>query len=223
MPKKLLIKLALFAAIILLLLWINQSYLRLHPEEIQERMLSLGWWAPFVFILIFALRPFVLFPASILAIAGGLSFGPFLGPLVTYIGSLSGAALSFLAVRKAGKSVVQRNWKGKGEKIQRRIEKNGFFYILALRLIPVINFDFVSYLSGLSRVRFSKYIGATMVGIIPGTLAFNLLGATFADLEWPLILLTALMFIIAFTVPVIIRKRMEKKNVPIDLLPDEQL
>ena len=223
MPIKLIIKLAVFAFLVFLILWINKSFLNLHPDDIQQTMLSFGWWGPLLFILMFAVRPFVFFPASILAIAGGLSFGPFIGPVVTYIGSLSGAFLSFIAVRKLGKSFVQKEWKGRGEKIKKRIEENGFFYVLALRVIPVINFDFVSYLSGLSRIEFRKYFGATMIGIIPGTIAFNLLGATFVDLDWIMIVLTCLMFLISFTIPLIIRKKLAKKNIPIDLLPDEDL
>ncbi|WP_096188754.1 TVP38/TMEM64 family protein [Evansella halocellulosilytica] len=223
MPTKLLIKIVVFLLIILFLFWLNHSFLNLHPDQIQKTVLSFGFWAPLVFIVMFAVRPFVLFPASILAIAGGLSFGPLIGPVVTYIGSLSGASLSFLFVRKLGHSFIQKEWQGKGTHLQERIEDNGFFYVLALRIIPVINFDFVSYLSGLSRISFRKYIGATMVGIIPGTLAFNFLGATFVELNVIMVFVTSMLFLIAFSVPVIIRKRLEKKNIRVDLLPDEEL
>ncbi|UCZ55117.1 TVP38/TMEM64 family protein [Bacillus shivajii] len=223
MPTKLLIKIGLFSLIILFLFWLNHSFLNLHPEQIQKTVLSFGIWAPLIFILMFAIRPFVLFPASILAIAGGLSFGPLIGPIVTYIGSLSGAALSFMFVRKLGHSFTQKEWQGKGKHLQKRIEENGFFYVLALRIIPVINFDFVSYLSGLSRIEFRKYIGATMLGIIPGTLAFNFLGATFVEMNFTMVFITSLLFVIAFSVPIIIRKRLEKKNIRVDLLPDEEL
>ncbi|MGJ9385676.1 TVP38/TMEM64 family protein [Salipaludibacillus sp. CF4.18] len=223
MPFKLIIKILVFLILIGSLLYFNFAYIDINPDHIQVLMQSFGIWAPLVFIGIFTIRPFVLFPASILAIAGGLSFGPFIGPLVTYIGSLSGAAVSFLVFRKLGANLRKKDWNGKGNNLQLKIEENGFFYIMALRIIPVINFDFVSYLSALSRIQFRKYFGATMVGIIPGTLAFNFLGASFVDLNLTMILITSGLFIVAFSIPVIIRRIMKKKNIDIDLLPDEKL
>ncbi|RKL69352.1 TVP38/TMEM64 family protein [Salipaludibacillus neizhouensis] len=223
MPFKLIIKILVFLILIGSLLYFNFAYIDINPDHIQVLMQSFGIWAPLVFIGIFTIRPFVLFPASILAIAGGLSFGPFIGPLVTYIGSLSGAAVSFLVFRKLGANLRKKNWNGKGSDLQLKIEENGFFYIMALRIIPVINFDFVSYLSALSRIKFRKYFGATMVGIIPGTLAFNFLGASFVDLNLTMILITSGLFIVAFSIPIIIRRIMKKKNIDIDLLPDEKL
>lgn len=223
MPTRLLIKTAAFALILGLLIYINRIHLNLHPEQIQTAVLSFGFLAPVIFILIFAVRPFVLFPASILAIAGGLSFGPLIGPAVTYAGSLTGACLSFLLARKLGRNISQKDWHGKAQVLQKRIDENGFFYIVALRIIPVINFDFVSYLSALSRIPFSKYAVATMIGIIPGTLAFNFLGASLADLSAAMIATTVLMFAVALSVPILIRKLMKKKNIDIDLLPDEKL
>ncbi|MBU9711511.1 TVP38/TMEM64 family protein [Evansella tamaricis] len=221
MSKKFLLKLFVFIVLVVFIYVINGT-LDLHPEDIHALVISFGWWSPLVFILMFSVRPFMLFPASILAIAGGLSFGPIAGPIVTYIGSLSGATISFLVARKLGKRFVQRNWKGKGKKLQEKVEEKGFIYVLALRLIPVVNFDFVTYLSALSKITFHKYIAATMVGIIPGTLAFNFLGATFLDLSWEMIVLTCGMFILAFFVPLFIQKKMADKNISIDLFPDER-
>lgn len=223
MPLKLMMKILVFLILIVSLIYINHAHIDIHPDHIQALMLSFGIWAPLVFIGIFTVRPFVLFPASIVAIAGGLSFGPFIGPVVTYVGSLSGAAVSFLVFRKLGANFRQKDWKGKGNNLQVKIEENGFFYVMALRIIPVINFDFVSYLSALSTIEFRKYFGATMVGIIPGTLAFNFLGASFVDLNLTMIFITSGMFIVAFAVPLIIRKILKKKNIDIDILPDEKL
>ena len=226
MPKKLIAKLALFIPIIIGLIYFSEYYeyyTELHPEQIQYFMMGFGILAPLVFVLLYTIRPFVLFPSSVMAMAGGLSFGPIIGPLATYIGSLSGAAVSFIVMRKLGHRFRQKNWAGRGEPMQRKIEENGFFYVVALRIIPVINFDFLSYLSALSRISFHQYFTATMIGIIPGTLAFNFLGASFADLSWEMIVLTAVTFIIAFSIPIWIRRRMKRKNIDIDLLPDENI
>lgn len=223
MPKNLILKILLFILITYTVYRLINNISTIGPEQLQQFMLSFGIIAPLIFILLFTIRPFVLFPASIMAMAGGLSFGPIIGPVVTYIGSLAGAALSFMVMRKLGHKIRAKKWEGKGEIIQRNIEMNGFFYIAALRIIPVINFDFLSYLSALSRVKFAVYFKATMVGIIPGTLAFNFLGAAIVDLSPMMISVTAGTFFIAFTIPVIIRKKMKQKDLDIELLPNEHI
>ncbi|MFA9560267.1 TVP38/TMEM64 family protein [Evansella sp. AB-rgal1] len=216
MPSK--IKILVFLCIIILLLWLNHSYLQFNPVDIQRTVLSFGWLAPIVFIVMLTIRPFILFPASLFGIAGGLSFGPLLGPIVTYIGSLIGASISFLVVRKFGDGIVQKQWRGKGEIIQNKIEENSFYYVLTLRILPIINFDLISYLSGLSRIEYRHYILATMIGIIPGTLAFNFFGASFVHADWGMIAITIFMFLFAFMIPYLIRKKLEKKNISIDFL-----
>ncbi len=51
------------------LLWSNHKVLNLSPEGIRAWMLSFGWAAPVLFILIYTVRPLILFPASILSLA----------------------------------------------------------------------------------------------------------------------------------------------------------
>ncbi|QKS71188.1 TVP38/TMEM64 family protein [Paenalkalicoccus suaedae] len=219
MKTSFLVKLAGFILIIGLVLFLNDRFLNIEPERLQIFLLSFGVLAPFIFILIYMIRPFFLFPSSILAVAGGLSFGPIIGPVATYIGSLSGAILSFIVIRKLGKRFIKKSFGDRYEVIQTRIEENGFSYILALRIVPVINFDLVSYLSALSRVNMKTYIGATMIGILPGTLAFNLLGASIADLSWQMIVLTISMFVVSFFIPVAVRKALKNRNID---LPDKE-
>ncbi|PRO66905.1 TVP38/TMEM64 family protein [Alkalicoccus urumqiensis] len=210
------IKAAAVCGLLLLLFWINREFLDMEPDDIQPFISSFGLLAPFVFLLLFSIRPFFLFPASILALTSGLAFGPFLGPILTYAGSLSGAVLSYWAVRFFRRNHEIPDHSGKRRVIQQRIEENGFFYLVSLRIIPVIHFDLVTYLSAMARVRFRTFLYATMAGIIPGTLAFNLLGASIADVSIPLAAATVLMFLIALSIPWIVKRQLEKRNISTD-------
>ncbi|MBM7094522.1 MULTISPECIES: TVP38/TMEM64 family protein [Alteribacter] len=216
MWKKIAVRMIVILAAVYLVYFLNQSFFRIDPDSIRSWILSFGILAPLLYIFIFAIRPLTLFPASVLAVAGGLSFGPFFAPLFTYVGSLLGATLSFWLARKLGKKVAKREWKGKAEVLQDRVEKHGFFYVLVLRILPVVNFDLVSYLSGISRIKFKTYIGATMCGIIPGTFAFTFLGASFVDGDWRMILVTIFTFLVAFLIPVYVRSKLGKRNINLD-------
>jgi uncharacterized membrane protein YdjX (TVP38/TMEM64 family) len=57
----------------------------------------------------------------------------------------------------------------------------GFFYVVTLRLIPLFNFDLISYTAGISKVRYQSFLFGTLLGIVPGTFAYNFLGSSFAD------------------------------------------
>lgn len=177
------------------LLWFNQRYLQLHPQVLREWILSYGWISPFIFMILYTMRPLILFPASVLSLAGGLAFGAVWGTVYTIIGATCGAVLSFWVARKLGHNLVKKEWTGKAGVIQQQLEERGFFYVLLLRLLPIFNFDLISYLSGISKVRFTSFLLATLTGIIPGTFAYNYLGSSFADGSMKNMIFAALLFL----------------------------
>ncbi|MCY8423550.1 TVP38/TMEM64 family protein [Bacillus vallismortis] len=190
-----------------LIFWGNKTYLNLSPKEIRIWVLSFGVFAPLIFIGISIFRPFVLFPVSVVSIAGGLAFGPLLGTLYTLFGSMCAAAVSFFA---AGLFAGKKNGHQyeKLEAIQKKMEDNGFFYILLLRILP-INFDFVSYAAGLSNVKKLPYFAATAAGIIPGTIALNVLGASVSTGNQPAFFMVLALYIIFVSLPFLFRKKMQ--------------
>jgi uncharacterized membrane protein YdjX (TVP38/TMEM64 family) len=154
LKKKPLVKiLAILLFLIAILLWINQRYLHLSPQIIRDWILSFGWMAPPLFILLCTVRPLVLFPASLLYLTGGLAFDGLWGSVYTIIGATLGALLSFLVSRYFGKQLVNKQWTGKWGKLEKNLEEQGFLYMLLIRLIPVISFDLVSYAAGVSKIR----------------------------------------------------------------------
>lgn len=195
-------------AILFLFFFANRMFLEIDPGFIQNWILSWGWWAPFVFFLMFICRPFTLFPSSLLALAGGLAFGVREGFIFTYIGSLFGALLSFWVARKLGRSYVKRKWPDYSDKIQNQIEKRGFFYLFLLRLVPFLGFDMVSYMAALSNIRFSTYLFATVFGILPGAFAYTFLGGSVATGEFQMFMIAAVVLMIVIAVPIIwLRKK----------------
>ena len=52
-----------------------------------------------------------------------------------------------------------------------------FLGILIARLIPVIPFTLLNYAAGLSSVRFLPFLGATVIGMLPGTASYVAVGA----------------------------------------------
>lgn len=192
--------------------WLGRSVLNVDTEEMRAWIESFGIWSPLVYIVIYTVRPLIFFPASLLSIAGGLVFGVWLGTLYTITGAVSGAAVSYAVARLFGKKLIQKEWDGKAAKIQQQMEQNGFLYVLIFRLIPVINFDLISYLAAFAKVRFGAFALATLLGIIPGTFAYNFLGSSAASGNPEMILLASSVFILLTVIPVYIRKRWINKR-----------
>ena len=95
--------------------WISRSVFQLDVKEVRSWILSFGIAAPLIYIAVYTVRPLVFFPASILSIAGGLAFGPWMGTFYTIIGASLGAMLSFMAAKKIRYKFRQKRMAGKYE------------------------------------------------------------------------------------------------------------
>ncbi|MDE0583419.1 TVP38/TMEM64 family protein [Planococcus sp. A6] len=212
MNNKRVIKWLLAAVAIGLVIWLSRSVFDVEAEDLRSWILSFGLWAPIIYIIVYTIRPLIFFPASVLSIAGGLAFGAWMGTFYTIIGATLGAMLSFLVAKVVGRSIVTKEWTGNAAKFQRQMEQNGFLYVLLFRLIPVINFDLISYMAAIAKVRFASFALATLIGIIPGTFAYNFLGSSFVSGNPKIIAAAVVVFIILTVVPILIRNRWNQKN-----------
>ena len=206
------IKIVLILLVALLALWFLRSYLQFDANQIQEWILSFGLLSPIVYIILYTVRPLIFFPASVLSIAGGLAFGALMGTIYTVIGATLGAVLSFIVARKLGKNIANKEWKGNAQKIQAQMEQKGFLYVLMFRLLPILNFDLISYLAGISKVRLTSFFFGTLIGIIPGTFAYNFLGSSIISGNPKIIISAVIVFAILTMIPIYVQKRLNKKT-----------
>ncbi len=204
-------KIAAAAAIVAILLWIDFKYLKVNPESIRNWVLSFGWIAPVLYIAMYIARPFILFPASVLSMAGGLAFGTWFGMLYTLIGAVTGAVLSFLVARKIGGGFFRGKEDPRLGKIERAMERRGFMMVLLLRIAPFVPFDLVSYAAGVARVPLRAFLPATIIGTLPGTFAYNFLGASLTKGSWKEIAIAGCVFAVALAVPFLFRRKVERE------------
>ncbi len=86
-------------------------------------------------------------------------------------GLIIGSVIAFFIAKRGGRPVVVKMI---GEKwidsVDTWVSKNGAKAILFTRLIPVIPFDLISYVSGVTSISFREYFITTVIGAIPRTL-----------------------------------------------------
>ena len=137
-----------------------------------------GLWGPLIFILLYALRPLVLFPATLLTIAGGFVFGPILGVFYTIIASNISSTIAFYVGRFFGKDLLlDDESENLIQRYSRRMRDNSFETVMIMRFI-FLPYDAVSYLAGFLTIQFWPFILATALGSVPGTIAFVGFGAS---------------------------------------------
>lgn len=170
--------------------------LEIRPSDIRDFVLSFGWWGPVIFFIIYAIGPFVFFPTSVLSLGAGLAFGVWPGVLYIIIGAAGAATTGYIMARLFGTSVLKMDSFSWSEKLFHQMEKRGFLYIFVLRLIPIVSFDLLSYAGGIAKVRFSSFILATVLGMIPGTFAYSFLGASIASGNIIIFIIAAALFLL---------------------------
>ncbi|MBA2783751.1 MAG: TVP38/TMEM64 family protein [Rubrobacteraceae bacterium] len=151
------------------------------PLEAVQRLVELmtsSTLGPLVYVALYAARPLVLFPASLLTLAAGFVFGPVLGTLLVILGSNISASIAYVVGRYfGGRLLDSERATGMTRRYTERLRENGFESVLMMRLVYA-PYDLVNYLAGSLKIRWTPFILATVLGSLPGTLSFVLFGAS---------------------------------------------
>jgi uncharacterized membrane protein YdjX (TVP38/TMEM64 family) len=154
--------------------------LPLTPESVRAAVLNWGALAPLAYIVVLALRPFLFFPSTLLFIAAGLAFGPWLGTLYAAIGGTIAALLTFALARSFGREFVQARLPARLQRLQNH--EWGAGLILVLNLVPVVPITAVCYGAGLSRVTLRDYTLGVVGGLTPRAFAYSFFGDSLLDI-----------------------------------------
>jgi uncharacterized membrane protein YdjX (TVP38/TMEM64 family) len=183
-----LLPLALLAAC-LVALWafglrqdLSWSSLARHQAELLAAVAARPFETGGAYVLIYIVLVACSVPeAAIVTVAGGLLFGTVLGGALAVIGASLGAVVLFLAARAAIVDLMAERAAPFMARIRPGIERDGFLYLLAIRLVPIFPFWLVNLAAAACGMRLIPFALATLLGIIPGTLVFAAIGAGVAD------------------------------------------
>lgn len=122
-----------------------------------------------IFILLIVLEcVFAPFPPLILYIAGGALFGGFIGGVLALIGNLIGAAIAFQISKHFGREFIKKRIPNNMmRKFDVFSEKYGVLSIFILRINPLTSSDLFSYIAGLTKIKFWKFLVITTIALAP--------------------------------------------------------
>lgn len=135
--------------------------------------------SPLLIVLVATLLAlFPVIPYPLIGVVLGVTFGPELGAVYTWLGSASASILMFVLVRwlffEWGQRVLQRV--KVIDRMTSLFERNAFLFILSSRLLPFIPSIVINVYCALSKVRFWPYAIASSLGKVPAMLLFAVLG-----------------------------------------------
>ncbi len=189
---------------------------------VRDYILSFGPWAPVVSALLMVLQGLVApLPAFLITFANGLAFGTFWGGLLSLASATLAAIVAFWLARVLGRGTVEalvgRSNLGSADSWFARW---GAYAVLVARLVPIVSFDVISYAAGLTRMKFSGFVLATVVGAAPATFVYSYLGQRAP--QYAEVLLIAFGIVIAgAVVAAVVRRRKRGKAAPLQRDPEE--
>jgi len=193
MPAKLIVRLLIvagFLAALVLFFWLdlgqylNLGELRQRRDELlefseQHRLAMLTGY-----LLVYIVMAALSVPgAAVMTLAGGALFGLFVGTVAASFASTIGATLVFLAARFLFRDALQRRYRRRLQAVNRGVERDGAFYLLALRLVPIFPFWLINLLMALTPIRGWTFYWVSQLGMIPATLVFVNAGTQLAQVD----------------------------------------
>jgi uncharacterized membrane protein YdjX (TVP38/TMEM64 family) len=173
-----------------------------------------GFWAPLIFILIYAVGVCLFLPGTLLTGLGAAIFGAYGGFVYVWFGAMAGASAAFFIGRTLGREFASSLIGDKLKKYDDGIERNGFATVLYLRLV-YFPFTPMNFGMGLTKVQFRDYFFGTGLGIIVGTFIFTFFIGTLKEVwvsgNWAELIsfkvfFSIALFIFSFFIPKIIKK-----------------
>lgn len=121
--------------------------------------------------------------AAIMTLLAGALFGLWWGLLLASFASSIGALLAFLASRFLLRDSIQAKFADKLSSVNQGMAKDGAFYLLTLRLMPIFPFFLVNILMGLTTIKARTYYWVSQVGMLAGTLVYVNAGTQLAQIQ----------------------------------------
>ncbi|WP_373517900.1 TVP38/TMEM64 family protein [Pricia sp.] len=154
-------------------------------ERIQSWVGGFGWFGPVLLILAMIVQMFLLvIPTILLMVVAVLAYGPVWGSTIVFASVFAASSVGYLIGSYFGDAIVTRVIGQKSEKkVEKFLDDYGFWAIIVTRINPFLSNDAISFVGGLLRMGYWKFIGATLVGIAPLTLFIAIMGKSTESLK----------------------------------------
>jgi pyruvate/2-oxoglutarate dehydrogenase complex dihydrolipoamide dehydrogenase (E3) component/uncharacterized membrane protein YdjX (TVP38/TMEM64 family) len=164
--------------------YLNLEALKAQQTALNAQVASNPWQSAGLFFLAYVAVTALSLPgAALMTLLAGALFGLFEGFVLVSFASTLGATLAMLSSRFLLRDWVQSRFGQRLSGINNGVEREGAFYLFALRLVPVFPFFLINLAMGLTRLPARTYWWVSQLGMLPGTLVFVNAGRELGQLD----------------------------------------
>ena len=147
-------------------------------ERITEWVSDFGWMGPTMLILAMVAQMFlIVIPSVALMVVSILAYGPIFGSLIIFAAIFTASSVGYFIGRYFGPVIVEKLIGPSNKiKIEDFIEDYGFWAVIVTRINPFLSNDAISFVGGILKMGYWRFIGATLVGIAPLTIFIAIIG-----------------------------------------------
>ena len=210
-------------ALLLIGYWWYTSANGLTPMQTMQALVNFVSESPYgfpLYVLVYMIRPIFLFPATLVTMTATYLYGPVQGIAYALVASNLSSMIAYFIGKFFGGGFLQNiNENNVLGKYANRLRKDGFQTTLILRFL-FLPYDLVSYFSGFLHIDLGWFMLATVLGSIPGTISFGMLGASIqgdfaaqsVKLDPLSLVISAAMFAVSIGMYRLVRKREVMRN-----------
>ncbi|MEL7238226.1 MAG: VTT domain-containing protein, partial [Planctomycetota bacterium] len=174
---------SILVIVVALLLLMRQLPFDVALGRLRTSVDELGIWAYPAAVIAYVAGALLLVPGAWLTLAIAATFGFAKGLPLVLVSATITAAVGFMLARLAGRGFVEKAVRDSRAlaAVETAVAQGGWKVVLLLRLSPMVPFSIANYAYGLTPVRLSRYLLASVLGMIPGTLMYVYLGSLGID------------------------------------------
>lgn len=182
-------------------------------ERISNWVAQFGFWGPLMILIVMIAQMFLfVIPSILVMIVTILAYGPLWGSVITVAGILIVSSMGYAFGAYLGPRIVRKligeNTEGR---MGRFVQDYGIWAVIIARINPFFSNDATSFVGGLLRMGYWRFIGATFAGILPLTIGIAILGENIDSLKAAL-LWASLASVVGLGVYIAIDVRRKKKH-----------
>lgn len=183
-------------------------------QRISSWVSQFGYWGPVFIVLAMVAQMFLLVVnVVLLMLVAIIAYGPVWGSVIAVVAVLVASTAGYFIGRSVGQAGVTKLIGHKAEKkVTDFVDNYGLWAIFIARISPFLSNDAVSFVAGLAKMGYWRFIGATMAGIVPLTVLLAWLGENNQRLKTGLIWVSAVS--LAFFIGYIVYDKYVRKNKP---------
>ncbi|MBU0598124.1 VTT domain-containing protein [Patescibacteria group bacterium] len=182
-------------------------------EEIEQLTYHFGSIGPLAIIGVIIVETVIApIPGAIIPIAVGALYGIWPGILYVWIGDVAGSIIAFWISRKLGRPVVEKIINSKKiDHYDKFLHRNQLF-IWLIYIVPIFPIDMISFVIGLSKISFKRFLYIVGVGFVLNLLILTFFGDQLITASGTAKMWYAIIIMVVILVTVSIEKKVFRKD-----------